>query len=445
VAAVRAGPDADDPDEVAAAVLGLVESAVGEGSLRPGELPWLGLLAVRDGEGDLAPASALAVPGSTAARLLDPDEIGEPGPELVARWSGAVLAAVGVLDGLGVAAGADVDLEAPPEELAELDGFAAWAREAVAAGAVTAGEVLAVRDLDVVRDGAWPELVAHLAGDPVLRRALLDDVQVVDARGVGRRVPSYTAWWLRRELGLDGTVVTGGSDVLDGLLDPAPSWVADLDAAVRRALGVLDGAANGPMGPQVLATLLDRTADPGRPVGVRTCLLLWRELAGADVDGVEPPERLRVLAGEGTEVVDAERAVVADDPRWVQRSDVGGIVVAPTGAASALADLLDVPLASDLAPGRVDDPGTSSPVPAAVHDVLPGAPASWREHEELRVDGRPVDWWVDDDGVPHAATSDGLSRALAWSTGRWNRRHVVAAVLADPADAVRLAVEAAAD
>jgi hypothetical protein len=47
--------------------------------------------------------------------------------------------------------------------------------------------------------------------------------------------------------------------------------------------------------------------------------------------------------------------------------------------------------------------------------------------------------------VPHAATSDGLARALAWSTGAWGRRHLVAAVLADPADAVRLAVEAATD
>jgi hypothetical protein len=82
-------------------------------------------------------------------------------------------------------------------------------------------------------------------------------------------------------------------------------------------------------------------------------------------------------------------------------------------------------------------------VPAAARDVVPDLPETWREHEELLVDGRPVDWWVDDDGVPHAATSDGLARALAWATGRWDRRHLLAAVLADPADALRLAVESA--
>ncbi|HKG50870.1 MAG TPA: hypothetical protein VKB14_10545 [Actinomycetales bacterium] len=444
-AAVRASPDADDPDEVAAAVLGLVESAVADGSLRPGELPWLGLLALRDVEGDLAPASALALPGSEAARLLDPEEIREPAADLLDRWSRAALTAVGVLDGLGVAVAADVDLDAPPEDLAELDGFEEWAREAVAAGGVSAGELLAVRDLDVVRDGAWPQLLAHLASDPVLRRAMIEDVRVRDPRGAGRQLPSYTTWWLRRELALEGTVVTGASDVLDGLLDPAPSWVADLDPEMRRALGVLDGAVDAAMSPQVLATLLDRTSDHSREVSVGTCLALWRQLAEARLEGVEPPDRLRVLVGDGTQVVDAERAVVADDPRWLQRPDLGGIVVAPAGAAPALADLLDVALASDLAAGRVDQAGTSSPVPAAVRDVLPGAPASWCEHDELSVDGQPVDWWVDEDGGLHAATTDGLARALAWSTGRWAQRHLVAAVLADPADAVRLAVEAAAE
>jgi hypothetical protein len=79
-----------------------------------------------------------------------------------------------------------------------------------------------------------------------------------------------------------------------------------------------------------------------------------------------------------------------------------------------------------------------------VAGVLPGAPAHWVEHERLTVDGHEVDWWVDDDGTPHAATSDGLARALAWAAGRWPSRLLVAALLADPAAAADLAAEDAA-
>ena len=32
----------------------------------------------------------------------------------------------------------------------------------------------------------------------------------------------------------------------------------------------------------------------------------------------------------------------------------------------------------------------------------------------------------------HAATVDGLARGLAWSDGEWDRRHLLAAVLAEP-------------
>jgi hypothetical protein len=444
-AAVQDSPDAEDPDEVAAAVLGLAAAAVADGALRAGDLPWLGLLALRDADGELAPASALALPGSPAARLLDPDEIGRPADDLVARWPTSALTAVGVLDGLGVAVASDVDLDAPPDDLTELDGFERWAREVAGEVGGTAAEVVAVRDLDVVREGAWPELLAHVSADPTLRRAVLDDVVVVDRRGTGRRVPSYAGWWLRRELDVAGTVAGTGPASLDGLLDPAPEWVRDLEPVMRRALGVLDDGTGAALGPAVAAMLLERTADPAREVSVRTCLTMWREVATVSPDSVRPPERLRVLApGGGTAVVAADRAVVVDDPRWLQRSDLGGLVVAPSEAAAALADLLDLPLASELAAGRVDQPGVPVPVPAAVREVEPGLPETWREHEELLVDGVPVDWWVDDDDLPHAATADGLARALAWASGRWDRRHLLGALLADPEDAVRLAVEAAA-
>jgi hypothetical protein len=68
---------------------------------------------------------------------------------------------------------------------------------------------------------------------------------------------------------------------------------------------------------------------------------------------------------------------------------------------------------------------------------------TWCEHEVLVVDGVEVDWWVDDAGLAHASTVDGLARALAWGCGRWSARHAVAAVLADPATAGDLLVDEA--
>ena len=74
-------------------------------------------------------------------------------------------------------------------------------------------------------------------------------------------------------------------------------------------------------------------------------------------------------------------------------------------------------------------------VPAVATDVL-GAdadlPPGYVEHDDLRVAGVPVQWWVDDEGTVHAATVDGLARGLAWVTDRWERRWALAAVLADP-------------
>ena len=43
------------------------------------------------------------------------------------------------------------------------------------------------------------------------------------------------------------------------------------------------------------------------------------------------------------------------------------------------------------------------------------APATWMEHEDLMVDGAPVQWWVD--GRVHAATTSGLARGLAELVG----------------------------
>ncbi|GMA86383.1 hypothetical protein GCM10025868_16330 [Angustibacter aerolatus] len=172
----------------------------------------------------------------------------------------------------------------------------------------------------------------------------------------------------------------GDAAGLDGLLDPAPAWVRDLDPAVRSALGVA-GAGEPPSA--VLPVLLDRLGDDRRDPPVTACLKAWALLAdaGDDLD-VDPPARVRVLRGDGTALVHPRDAVVADDPRWLQRTDLGGLVVAPARGAERLADLLDVRLASEVASGVLTSDGSRTPVPQGVRAVLPGAPTEWTEHDE---------------------------------------------------------------
>jgi hypothetical protein len=327
-----------------------------------------------------------------------------------------------------------------------------------------------------VRADRWPEVVRHLASSPVLRRALTEPVHVVDPDGTRRAVTSYTAWWLRDELGLAGTldpsVATSGGDaraqrgdvgVLAELLDLAPDWVAGLDEGARQALGLVGSGAPQATSQLVAESaavrlLLDRLSDPNRQLSVPACLAAWRLLAeaSADVD-IGELQGARALVPSDSEpgvlvsaVVPADDAVVVDDPRWLGRTDLGGLVVAPSQLAVALADLLELPLASDEAAGRVTSSGTEVDVPPAVLELLARKGvrtdepvARWVEHDELRVDGVGVDWWVRD-GVPHGSTSDGLARALAWAVGAWGLRHALAALLDDPAGAQRLLVEDAA-
>jgi hypothetical protein len=142
--------------------------------------------------------------------------------------------------------------------------------------------------------------------------------------------------------------------------------------------------------------------------------------------------------------VDAEEACVVGDPMHLQRTDLAPFVVAPdAGGAAALAGALDLPLAADLAAGEVEEDGRSVPVPDAVAALLPDAPATWCEHDELVVDGVEVDWWVEDDGRVHASTLDGLARALAYEAGAWSLRPAIAEVLLEPAALRRVLLDEA--
>jgi hypothetical protein len=63
------------------------------------------------------------------------------------------------------------------------------------------------------------------------------------------------------------------------------------------------------------------------------------------------------------------------------------------------------------------------------------------EHDELILDGEDEVAWRVIDGEAHASTFDGMARALAWAAGRWDRRHHIAALLAEPERADELSEE----
>src|SRR5690606_32365444 len=106
------------------------------------------------------------------------------------------------------------------------------------------------------------------------------------------------------------------------------------------------------------------------------------------------------------------------------------------GLLDDVAHLLDLDLASERVDGLVTSHGAPAPVPDAVLTVFPDAPTQWVEHEDLTVDGRRVDWWVDGSGVPHAATTAGLAAALAHLVGGWHRGRLERLVLGGNADEV---------
>jgi hypothetical protein len=433
-AAVAAGEDLPEPDAVADAVLALVQAS----GATVQELPWLAEVLLRDADGALAPAGELALPGSLAARVTEPDALGRPATAFVDRWGPDALTAVGVLAGFALVRAGDVVLDdACDHDLADEPEWVDEARAACPGSGLPPllAELLAVRDLDLVRRDAWPLVLAELAGDPPLRAAVTTPARLRCDDGRSVDVLSYPAWWLRRNATLGGVALTAlatpEATDLHGLYDTVDRDVLDVDPAFLAAVGVrvsLDVLLASPGGAD---DLLERLADPARAVSAEQLARVYAALARLDPDAVTPPERLRTGPGS---VVPAADAVVVTSPAHLQLPwPAPPLVVSPADAA-ALADVLDVATTDD----RLDDPaapegGTARPVPPEVAVVLgAGTPASWWEHEELTVAGSPVQWWVDGRGRAHACTVDGLARALAWAARRWSARYEVAAVLTDP-------------
>ncbi|GAA2005984.1 hypothetical protein GCM10009838_85270 [Catenulispora subtropica] len=443
--------DQADPLDVAAAVLTLVQAA----EPRPGERFGLDRILLPDADGGLAPAAELLVPDSALAAVVEPDGYGLVDADWVHRWGSRVLHAAGVPDSFPLLRDTDVllDPDSLDDDLDEVDGFEDWIDHVESlcppeAAPMVLTELAAVVGLETVRPGAWPQALDLLARTPALRRAVLRPARLELADGGKLSVPSPTAWWLSRNPVLadecPADLIIGEDTALAGLYDPldledAPTVGEDTEFLT--ALGVKTTAREllaAPGGPD---ELLDRLAEPDRPVSRSQLTDLYCTLAEVPADQVSPPDRLRATLDGDLVVTDAEDVVVVDAPDLLPLLAGRPYLPIPLRYAIALADLLDLRLASEVIKADITEPGELRDVPEPVRNLLPDAPPTYVEHDDLILDdGTEVDWRVLD-GVVHTSTFDGLARGLAWAAGRWDQRHLVAAMLAEPERTAELLVE----
>ncbi|WP_267246468.1 sacsin N-terminal ATP-binding-like domain-containing protein [Streptomyces sp. PR69] len=440
--------DSLDADELAETVLALVRDA----DLDPGDEPWLGALALPDEDGELAPAAELVLPDSPFAAVMREDELALCDAELAERWGEQPLAACGVLANFALVRAEDVVLDPDeleprdgdfpePDDAGLLDAVDVWCEDVLDRLPETpvppvATEIVAVRDLDLVDDDAWPQALALLA-QPPLRDALTQQVRILLPDGTTETVRPYTAWWLRDHPVLDGRRpaglrAAGGDPLLEGLYDTVDATGFE-DAQVLRALGVRTTVAALLEEPGGAAELLGRLADPGRPVRAAQLHGLYTAMAGLAPEQVTLPDELRAVVDGEVRVVDAADAVVADAPDLLPLTSGLPLLPVAPGQAAELAELLQVRRLSETVAAEVTTDGEERDVPASVRTLLgPDAPSSYNEHEELLAGGVELDWRRTPDGTLHAATLEGVAAGLAWAAGQWPRRFEVAALLEDP-------------
>lgn len=391
-------------------------------------LPWGGDLLVPDADGELVEAALLVLADSVAADLFDPDDVGSVDPELAARWPDWVW------QRLGVAATGPVVRAVPDAALDELDldGGEQWLESL--GGEPRTEEVLVVRDLDLILPSVWEQAVRSLLADLVGRRAF-DAVPVAG----GPRQPSYLCWWLRDNLGLTGTRDPDSSAAILAGLPPAPEWTAALPAEIRCQLGIVESVeALDAAGWQRLLTPVE-----GRDRA--DVLALWRAMsqAGAPQEQISLPE-LWAVDADGALCI-SNRPVIVDDPRWLQRVDLGPRIILSADVALAWADALDVDLSSERDRGQVTSVGSPQAVPDVVTQRFPSLGWQWWRHDPLRVDEQPTRWWVDDDERLHAVDLDSLAEALAFRLREWPARHLIRRLIAEPDEVLAEAAAPLAD
>ncbi len=380
---------------LAAAVLALVRSIVARPGVS-GALPdWLGMLPLPDEQGELRAADELLAPGAPLGEVLvDDAPFGVLNPAVVDAYGLDTVCAVGVGWGFGL-----VHEESPTGPDHDLDDEADWWAQLEEEPET----LVAVRDLDLVDPSEWGAALARMADDGRIGPLLADRA-------------GYTAWWLRRHARIGGVPVAafrGEDPSFPGLLDPFPGVAAVLDDGVL-AGGSVDG-------PELAAVLVDRLADPARTTTPAEAARAHARLAEAvengavGLDDLDVPESVRTADGT---VAAAESAVVLDRPWLAAAVPAGRLVIGSLRGAGALAELLDVEVASQAVRGTVTSSGrsttwaeeTGAVVAAAQRgEPVPAGPVVIHDDgltvrvEEPGEDPREVTvpWWVDDEGIMH--------------------------------------------
>ena len=359
--------------------------------------------------------------------------------DAVERWGAATLVAAGVRDDLALVRRHRRRRRARRRSTRTAPTTRAWPRSRWTAGPTTwrtCRTTLGARRVRGRRRSRWrtstPSTRTRWPGSwrgwpasPALRRALLDPV-----RGErGATAPSYTAWWLR-ERGPGGL---GGIFAVDAD-DAEPR-------AARRAAGRPGGRCAGSTRPCSVRSAGSRALDDLDAGGVgaaarraragrerrstrATAVALWRGIAAAAARSAADaavPERVPALVAPAqVAVVHADDAAVADQPMWWQRTDVAAMVPSHPARAEALARAARPPAgrrARRRARRRRRGRRRRTRARRGRGVLLGDAPATWVEHDELTVDGAPVDWWVTGDGAERRGarrcTSAGLAAGLA--------------------------------
>lgn len=423
--------DSDNVEPMTDAVLELVA----ESSLTHDDLPWLGRLELPDATGCWVPARDLVLPGSRVLDLLERPEEFALADGVAERVGPGTLLAVGVRSGVSVTRDEDVVLD---EIDAGLDDVAAWRSSVIERLPESeippiVVEFAAVHDLGDFRDDAWGAALSMLAFDPDARTAVVGQTQVLVGDGTRRAVPSYSAWWLSVHARLGGFSLASwaAADADQIVLDLLPALPIDVDAGFAAAVGVACELRDVDT-----SAAIERLADPTVELDAASLSQVYAELSARD-DPAAELVRVRVAEGSLTRVVEAATVVIVDTPfmlEYLLKIESGPVIV----GTERLARILGLPMARDARVVGVESEGSAVPIPAAVRvllAVLSGSDVSrvhqYIEHDELRVGAASLDWWFDGDAV-HAATPEGLACGLAWTAGQWQRRHLIADLLAHP-------------
>ncbi len=383
----------------------------------------LAALALPDADGRPARADELMLPDAVLRPLLADDaplDVLDPG--WAARFPGEVLIKVGVLDGFAVVV--DEEPVGPDHELDDEDRWWDSLDEPPA-------RLVAVRDLDLVDDDAWQAALGLLAADRTTREAAMG---------------GYTAWWLAKHARFDGrrpdhwrlpsavgiaalydpVPLTGP----DALVEPVALGAATTapratpDDALLAAIGVRADLriADARSADDLLARLADPDRHPSAALVAEAHIALAEAVAGNRVDAadLDLPEYVRAMDGS---VAHVDVAAVLDAPWPAAVLPAAELVIG--GDPVALAELLDLPLATEIVAGEVE--GEGEPVAWAelgeivvtCHTLGVDVPeGGLRRHAELWVDlRRPVAGrhrvpvWRDPAGTWHA--EDPLRALLA--------------------------------